>query len=136
MDFTRNRIRAQLLPTLAQVFPQYRETFARSARNMARSADLLAQSALDLVATVGQTPSIVALQRLSAESQANFLRHWLKTQHQTTGSEAQMNELLSQIKACTTRGHGIHIKLGSGFVLREGDALKFERGERSARLEK
>jgi tRNA(Ile)-lysidine synthase len=126
MQYTRNRIRAQLLPALSEVFPQYRETFARSARNMAQAGQLLTQSAIDLVATVGQPPKMKALQSLPPASQTNYLRHWLKTQHHTMGSEAQMNELLSQIAACTTRGHKIRIKLGSGFVLRDGDVLRFE----------
>ena len=127
-DFTRNRIRAQLLPALAQVFPQYLETFARSARNMARSSVLLAQSAMDLEAMVGMPPKIKALQNLSREPQANYLRHWLKTQHQAMGSEAQMNELMDQIAACTTRGHQIRIKVAQGFVMCEkgADVLRFE----------
>jgi tRNA(Ile)-lysidine synthase len=125
-DFTRNRIRAQLLPALAQVFPQYRETFARSARNMAQAGDLLARAAMDLVASVGIPPQIKALQTLPRQQQANYLRHWLKTQHQVMGSEAQMNELLDQIAACTTRGHQIRIKVAQGYVLREGDILRFE----------
>lgn len=124
-DFTRNRIRSQLLPALAQVFPQYRETFARSARNMAQAGELLARSAMDLVATVGMPPVIKALQTLPRAQQANYLRYWLKTQHQAMGSEAQMNELLDQIAACTTRGHKIHIKFAQGFVRREGEELSF-----------
>ncbi len=126
MDFTRNRIRAQLLPALAQVFPQYRETFARSARNMAQAGELLAQAATDLVATVGMPPQIKALQTLPRQQQANYLRHWLKTQHRAMGSEAQMNELLDQIAACTTRGHQIRIKVAQGYVLRDGEQLKFD----------
>jgi tRNA(Ile)-lysidine synthase len=132
MQYTRNRIRAQLLPALAQVFPQYRETFARSARNMAQAVDLLALSAMDLVASVGLPPKIKALQNLPDEQQVNYLRHWLKSQHQTTGSEAQMNELRSQIKACTTRGHSIRIKLGGGFVWRDGDVLRYEGSKSTA----
>ncbi|MFM7332228.1 MAG: tRNA lysidine(34) synthetase TilS [Brachymonas sp.] len=126
LDFTRNRIRAQLLPALAQVFPQYRETFARSARNMGQAGELLAQNATVLIAAVGLPPRIKALQGLPKAQQANYLRHWLKTQHATMGSEAQMNELLDQVAACTTRGHRIQIKLGAGFVLREGETLRFE----------
>jgi tRNA(Ile)-lysidine synthase len=126
MQFTRNRIRAQLLPALEKVFPHYRTTFARSARNMAQALDLLAQSAMDLEASVGLPPRIKALQQLPAGAQANYLRHWLKKQHHTAGSEAQMQELLSQINACTTRGHHIRIKLGAGFVLRNGDVLRYE----------
>jgi tRNA(Ile)-lysidine synthase len=126
MDFTRNRIRAQLLPALAQVFPQYRETFARSARNMAQASDLLARAAMDLVATVGMPPQIKVLQTLPRSTQANYLRYWLKTLHQAVASEAQMNELLHQIAACATRGHQIHIKVARGYVARDGDALLFE----------
>ena len=124
-DFTRNRIRAQLLPALGLVFPQYRETFARSARNMAQAADLLAQSATDLVADVGLPPVIKALQNLPRSTQANYLRYWLKTQHSAMGSEAQMNELLDQIAACMTRGHQIRIKVAQGYVSREGEVLRF-----------
>jgi tRNA(Ile)-lysidine synthase len=126
MDFTRNRIRAQLLPALGAVFPQYRDTFARSARNMAQAVELLAQAAMDLVATVGMPPLIKALQTLPRNTQINYLRHWLKTQHQAMGSEAQMKELLDQIAACTTRGHSIRIKVAQGYVLRDGEKLKFE----------
>jgi len=126
MAFTRNRIRAELVPALAQVFPQYRQTFVRSARNMAQSLQLLAQSAIDLEAIVGWPPSIKALQGLPEAQQAHCLRYWLKTGHHTTGSQAQLQELLRQIKACTTRGHSIRIKLGAGWVLRSGDVLGYE----------
>ena len=34
--YTRNRIRARLLPALAESFPQFRETFARSAQHATR----------------------------------------------------------------------------------------------------
>ncbi len=127
-DFIRNRIRAQILPALRDVFPQYCETFARSARNMAQAVDLLAQSAISLVAKVGLPPRILALQNLSKSVQTNYLRHWLKTQHQAMGSEAQMNELMDQIAACTTRGHQIRIKVAGGFVMCEkgADVLRFE----------
>ncbi len=126
MDFTRNRIRAQLLPALAQVFPQYRETFARSARNMGQASELLTRAAIDLVATVGMPPQIKALKALARVVQANYLRHWLKTQHHTVASEAQLNELLGQIAACTTRGHQIHIKVAQGYVMRAADQLVFQ----------
>ena len=36
---------------------------------------------------------------------------------------AAANELLDQIAGCTTRGHGLHIKLGAGFVERQGTVL-------------
>lgn len=131
LDFTRNRIRAQLLPALAQVFPHYRDTFARTARNMAQSSELLAQAALDLVAIIGMPPKIEALQSLSRTAQANSLRYWLKTQHHAIGSEAQINELLHQIAACKTRGHRIQIKVAHGVVQRVGEVLTFAAAEAS-----
>lgn len=121
--YTRNRIRAQLLPALEQVFPQFRETFARSSAHAAQAKRLqqdLAQ--LDLQA-VGVPPHIQALQQLSAERQANVLRHWLLMHHQTTPTAAQLRELQRQISACQTRGHRIHIKLGYGFAVRNGPRL-------------
>ncbi len=126
MAYTRNRIRAQLLPALANVFPQYRDTFARSARHMAQASELLAQSARQLQTQIGWPPSLKALQALPREVQANYLRFWLKQTHQATGSEAQMNELLDQIACCTTAGHQIRIKIAAGYVLREGEQLRYE----------
>jgi tRNA(Ile)-lysidine synthase len=127
MAYTRNRIRAQLLPALASVFPQYRETFSRSARHMAQASELLMQSAKQLQVQVGWPPQLKALQALPRQVQANYLRFWLKQAHQAMGSEAQLNELLDQIAACTTRGHQIHIKIAAGYVKREGAKLRYER---------
>ncbi len=38
-------------------------------------------------------------------------------------SAAQLDELLDQVAACTTRGHAIRIKVGAGFVERHGSQL-------------
>jgi tRNA(Ile)-lysidine synthase len=124
-NFTRNRIRARLLPPLDAAFPQFRETFARSARHCAQGQALLVELALQDLESVGSPPLIKALQKLSKLRQANALRHWLKQIHQVMPSEAQLLELLSQIHACTTRGHQIRLKIGSGHVLRDGVVLRF-----------
>lgn len=125
--FTRNRIRARLLPALQEIFPQFRETFARSASHAAQAQDLLNEFAVqDLVAVTGpgaDTPSIKLLQTLSRARQANVLRYWLKVTYQTVPSAAQLAELLDQVAACTTRGHQIRIKVGTGYVARKGDGL-------------
>lgn len=121
--FTRNRIRQDLLATLAQVFPQFRSTFARSCRHAAEAKELLAELAAQDAAVVGMPPMIAALQSLSAARQRNVLRYWLLHCHGTTPSTRQLDELVHQIAACRTRGHHIQIKMGSGFVSRKGPNL-------------
>ena len=122
-QFTRNRIRARLLPALDEAFPQFRDTFARSAAHAAEAQRLLNEVAVDDLAQLGQPLQIALLQRLSRARQANVLRHWLRSAHGTVPSAAQLNELLDQIAACTTRGHRIRLKVGSGFVERQGAVL-------------
>ena len=121
--YTRNRIRAQLLPALEAAFPAFRETFARSASNAAQAAELLDELAQQDLLRVGAPPHITVLQGLSRARQANVLRHWLRVAYATTPSAAQLGELLNQLAACTTRGHRIHIKVGRGFVVRSGPQL-------------
>lgn len=121
--FTRNRIRARLLPALEVVFPQFRDTFARSAAHAAQAQQILDQVAAEDLATIGSPLMIAKLRQLTRERQANALRQWFRDACHTTPSTAQLNELLDQLAACTTRGHQIHIKLGSGFVERQGAVL-------------
>lgn len=121
--YTRNRIRRQLLPALQQAFPHFRDTFARSCAHAAQASELLQELAEADLAAVGQPPRIVALRLLSRSRQANVLRHWLRGAHGTTPTAAQLDALLDQIAACTTRGHRIHLKVGRGHVMREGDVL-------------
>ena len=123
--YTRNRIRRRVLPALAEALPQFRDTFARSARNAARASALLSELAeIDLVAA-GMPPAIDALQALSRERRANALRHWLRSAHRAVPSEAQLQQLLDQIEACRTRGHGIRLKVADGFVERDGARLRW-----------
>ncbi|WP_213954119.1 tRNA lysidine(34) synthetase TilS [Variovorax sp. dw_954] len=121
--FTRNRIRAELLPALDRAFPQFRSTFARSARHAAQAHALLVELAQQDLAAIGAPPGIDALRRLSRARQANVLRHWLLQAHDCTPSTAQLEELLEQVHACTTRGHRLHIKIGAGFAERRGALL-------------
>jgi tRNA(Ile)-lysidine synthase len=128
-QFTRNRIRARLMPALQAAFPQFHDTFARSARHAAQAQALLNEVASeDWVKVIGaeavnKGPLIRALQALSRARQANVLRFWLKNQHQVVPSAAQLTELMRQIAACTTRGHRIHIKVGQGYIQRQGPVL-------------
>jgi len=121
--YTRNRIRAQLLPALDDAFPQFRETFARSIGHAAQAQALLDELAAQDLAAVGSPPVIRQLQALSGPRQANVLRHWLKTVHGAMPSAAQLQEVLRQVAACRTRGHRIELKVGLGFLVRRGAVL-------------
>lgn len=125
-QFTRNRIRAQVLPVLAEALPAFRETFARSAAHAAQAQEVLNEVAAKDLEHIGVPPRIGALQQLSRARQALVLRHWLRLHHTSTPSAAQLNELLDQLAACTTRGHRIHLKVGSGFVQRQGQHLSWQ----------
>jgi len=123
--YTRNRIRARLLPALEATFPQFRDTFARSSLHAAQAQELLREIAEQDLAGAGLPPRIDALRALSTARQANALRHWLRSTHHTTPEAAQLAELQRQLAACATRGHRIRIKVGRGFVLRQGEWLGF-----------
>lgn len=130
--FTRNRIRALLMPAWDRCFPGFRPMLARSARHAAQAQRLLDELArIDLV-TTGVPPAIAALQALTAERQGNALRHWLRDRHGVAPSELQLNELLAQVADCRTRGHRIDIKVADGAVRRDGDLLRFSRAGEGA----
>lgn len=123
--YTRNRVRARLLPAWADTFPGFRAAIARTARHAAQAQTLLDELADMDLHNAGIPPQIALLQPLRRERQGNALRRWLKTTAQVAASEAQMVELLDQIEACRTRGHGIHIKVANGHVERDGGCLAF-----------
>jgi len=124
-QFTRNRIRHELIPAIGKAFPQFRQTFARSAAHAAEAQSILVQVAIEDMALAGNPPRIAALQGLSPARQGNLLRHWLKSSHQASPSTAQLTELQSQIANCTDRGKQLHIKVASGHVERRGYVLAY-----------
>jgi tRNA(Ile)-lysidine synthase len=125
--FTRNHIRAELLPALQNVFPQFRDTVARSARHAAEAQSLLNELAAEdwqsVVNGNDGLPNIRNLQTLSPARQSNVLRLWLRQQYGVVPQAAQLTELRKQVQACTTRGHRIHLKVGEGYVERRGATL-------------
>lgn len=121
--FTRNRIRARVLPALQACFPQFRDTFARSSRHAAQAQALLVEVAAEDLLRVGVPPDIKALQTLSPPRLVNVLRHWLLSVHQATPTTAQLDELMAQLAACRTRGHQLQLKVGQGLCVRRGKGL-------------
>ena len=122
-QFTRNRIRARVLPALEAALPGFRDTFARSMAHVAEAQSVLDALAEQDLNTVGMPPAIAALQGLPQARQAQALRLWLRREHGTTPSTAQLRELQAQIADCTTRGHRLQLKVGSGMVERVGQYL-------------
>lgn len=123
--YTRNRIRQELLPALQTCFPHFRDTVARSARHAAEAQRLLAGLARQDLVQAGDPPRIDVLRGLSPERRANVLRHWLKGVAGRAPSAAQLDELVSQIEACRTRGHDIRVKVAAGFAVRQRDVLTY-----------
>lgn len=124
---TRNLIRARIMPALASGFPSFLDTFGRSARHAAQAQALLDERAADDLAIVGLPPAIEGLRALNPGRQANLLRHWLTRHCHTSANTAQLDELVKQLRACTTRGHGIELKVGHGVVHRLGSVLMWSR---------
>ena len=123
--YTRNRIRAVLMPAWDQAFPGFREALARTAAHAAQGQRLLDDVASIDLAQTGEPPAIDALRALSRDRQANALRRWLRRREGVSASAAQLDELLDQIDACRTRGHRIHLKVATGFVDRDGPRLTY-----------
>lgn len=121
--FTRNRIRARVMPVLTECFPQALDTFARSAAHAAQAEALLDEVAAQDLQLAGDPPRIRALQTLSQPRLVNLLRHWLRSRFQVAPTQAQLGELMRQIDACRTRGHAVHLKVANGFCERRGDCL-------------
>jgi tRNA(Ile)-lysidine synthase len=122
--FARNRIRARLMPALKEVFPHGLDTFARAAAQAQTVLDEVAAQDLEQVLRPRDSlPLIREVQNLSRARQTNALRHWLKHAFRVIPSTAQLNELQHQIDTCQSRGHQIHIKVGNGFIQRQGEVL-------------
>lgn len=125
--FTRNRIRALLMPAWEACFPGFRPMLARSATHAAQAQRLLDELARVDLAQTGMPPAIATLQTLSRDRQSNAVRHWLRASEGVAASAAQLDELLDQIAACTTRGHRIQLKVADGVVTRDGGCLRYAR---------
>lgn len=123
--FTRNRLRHDLMPVMTQAFPSIVGALGRTARHCAEANQLLQALAQQDLLAVGLPPHLAQVQMLPAARQANLLRQWLLEVAGRAPSTAQLDELRKQIAAATTRGHRIHLRVGSGWVKRQGGTLAF-----------
>lgn len=123
--FTRNRIRHTILPALEAAFPAFRQTFARSSSHAQQAQEILQEVAEQDLLRIGEPPLIETLQQLTQARQANALRLWLRKNHGVAAQQRQMQELLKQVAACTTRGHQIRLKLANGYVELEKGHLQW-----------
>jgi len=121
-QYTRNKIRAEIIPSIYKAFPAFRQTASRSASHAAQAQLLLTELGEEDLKRVGNPPQLKLLQALSVPRCANVLRFWFASIG-TTPSNTQLQELISQIQRCTTRAHRIELKLGRGFVSRVGEVL-------------
>jgi tRNA(Ile)-lysidine synthase len=118
-------LRHGVLAQLESEFPGFVQCAGRSAAHCAQANTLLNDlAALDLERT-GNPPAIARLQELGDERLANVLRYWLRGSSGAGPSTAQLHELMSQVRACRTRGHRIAIKVGAGQVQRQGEHLAY-----------
>jgi tRNA(Ile)-lysidine synthase len=122
----RNRIRRWVLPALEVALPQFRTTFARSAQLAAQAQATIDEVAAADLAHVGVPPSIRHLLALGPRRQAEALRHWLRRDHHTTPTQAQLLELINLLSHCRTPAHGIHVRVGRGHVHRHGEHIEFK----------
>ena len=123
-QFTRNKIRSDVIPSLYKAFPSFRQTAARSAKHAAQAQLLLNELAAEDLKRVETPPKLKLLQALSEHRCANALRFWF-TSMGVIPSQTQLQELISQIGRCRTRGHKIELKIGHGFVSRAGEVLSW-----------
>lgn len=128
--YTRNRIRAELMPVLEESFPGCQESFARTARHAAAAQLLLIERADEDLAQLRLSSgglSLPGLRRLSALRRANALRRWLQQDYEATASAAQLDELVLQIADSDRHGapRCMSLSVAGGSVLRRGEALIF-----------
>jgi acetyl-CoA carboxylase carboxyl transferase subunit alpha len=120
---TRNRIRAHLLPALEAAFPAVPRHLCPLARMRHRPQQLLDDVAARTCTGGRQPPADCSRCRCCQPRAPGQPVAPLAAQAHGTGpSAAQLDELLDQMQACTTRGHRIRIKVGGG-LCRAGRAV-------------
>lgn len=96
--YPRNFLRHRLFPVLEERFPAWRDTLGRSANHFAEAAGILDEVAL----ADGAGEQLLAVAKLDVLSRArgkNLLRHFLHLQGAPMPQEAQLDDMLRQLRS-------------------------------------
>lgn len=125
VDFTRNRVRLELLPMLETFNPRVKESLVRVSESLARDEDCLRDAAAEyLIRSRGESGlNIKALRESPAAIRRRVLRLWLRDER---GDLRRINA--SHIAAVESLIHGPsgrRVELPEGVVVREFNCLSF-----------
>jgi tRNA(Ile)-lysidine synthase len=112
--YTRNWLRADVLPRIAQRIPAYRETLTRAARNASEAVGLLEELAgIDAAtARAGEGLRVDALRALSPARAKNLLRFLIDARGWRMPDSARLTEAVRQIRSAK-RDARVTVNLGS-----------------------
>lgn len=104
--FSRNFIRAQVMPLLHKRWPHAQALLSRTARHARAAATLLDEMAAQDLHRCARdaTLSIAALTALTPERQANVLRYWLRQRGFRAPSDTHLDEVRAVLLGSTARG--------------------------------
>jgi len=124
-DFTRNRVRLQLLPMLETFNPRVKESLARASESLARDEDYLRGAASECLAKArgGSGLNVNVLQEASAAIRRRMLLLWLRDER---GDLRRINAShVAAIEKLIDGPSGRRAELPGGVVAREFNCLRF-----------
>ena len=96
-QYTRNFLRAEIMPRLAERFPHYRASLARAAHHASDADELLENLAKIDLRFDGEHAEADLLDALPRKRQSNALYHWLRWQGVTNVSQQQIESWVEQL---------------------------------------
>jgi len=126
VDFTRNRVRLELLPLLETFNPRVKESLARASESLVRDEDYLRGAAAEYLAGSCEESglNVKALERAPAAIRRRVLRLWLREER---GDLRRINAThIAAIENLVSGPSGRRVELpDGGVVAREFDCLRF-----------
>ncbi|MDD2701853.1 MAG: tRNA lysidine(34) synthetase TilS [Sideroxydans sp.] len=115
-SYPRNFLRHRLFPVLTECFPAWRDTLGRSANHFAEATGILDEVALADGAGE-QLLAVTRLEALSLPRGKNLLRHYLHGQGAPMPQEAQLDDMLKQLR-CARDNADVCVNFGDWQVRR------------------